>query len=109
MEQQTQATPQTQPAAQGQATPNRPVVVVPFDTRDELIASMSMVLDARLHRPGEVTLPNRGVGAQRLANLENVARLGAADNFAVTLLALQQFHVSAPQGKIMRLKPVPVI
>ena len=99
MEQQAQATPQTQPAAQGQATPNRPVVVVPFDTRDELIASMSMVLDARLHRPGEVTLPNRGVGAQRLANLENVARLGAADNFAVTLLALQQIPRFSPSGE----------
>ena len=99
MEEQAQATPQTQPAAQGQATPNRPVVVVPFATRDEQRASISMVVLSRLDRPGQVTTPNTGIGARNLANLENVARLGAADNFAVTLLALQQIPRFSPSGE----------
>ena len=93
MEQQTQTTPQTSPA------PTPTVVKVPLGSDAEMRSTIGMVLGARLDLPATQPVANRGVGAQSLASIQSAARLGTADDFAVTLLAISGIPRYSPSGE----------
>ena len=100
MEQQAQATPQTQPDPQRPHTPERigNVLLVPAATREESSNTIEVLVSSGLYNPNRVFLPNYGTGEEILGTLETAARNGWADNFARTLLALQQTPAFSPTG-----------
>jgi hypothetical protein len=91
---------QTAPApSQGRTNEPRPVVKVQYANEEEVRPTITLVLNTGLDSPQRRAIAGQGFGARALAELEMTSRVGAADNFAATLLALRGIPRFSPSGE----------